>query len=139
MRVSPTVLKILAAATWSIGGIVLLYKGCALLIEAWRLQASGIMNYFPLPAGFVIGALKARYLFSHSCQKNLERIDSLTDPKLFQFFRPKFFLFLIAMILLGVLLSQLAHGRYGMLIGVSSLDMTISVALLGSLYAFKRK
>ena len=139
MRTSPTVLKILAAATWSIGGIVLLYKGCSLLIEAWRLQPAVILNCFPVLTGIVIGALKARFLFSHSCRKNLERIDSLPDPKLWQFFRPAFFFFLILMILLGVWLSWMAHGEYGMLIGVSSLDLTISVALLGSLNVFKGK
>ena len=69
----------------------------------------------------------------------LYRIDSLTDLRLWQFFRPGFFLFLASMILLGAGLSSVAHGHYCMLIGVSTLDLTISMALLGSLYAFREK
>lgn len=139
MRPSPLTLKILAALTWATGGIVLLFKGYALVLEAMELQPGRILNYFPLLTGFVIGSLKARYLFSRSCQRNLYRIDSLADLKLWQFFRPGFFLFLASMILLGAGLSSIAHGHYCMLIGVSTLDLTISMALLGSLYAFREK
>jgi hypothetical protein len=139
MRSSHRTLKILAALTWITGGVVLLLKGGSLAIEAWELQSHGIFNYFPLLTGIPIGGIKARYLFSRSCRKNLKRIASLQDPKIWQFFRPGFFLFLISMVVLGTWLSRISHGRYVMLIGVSTLDLTISVALLGSLYAFLGK
>ena len=137
MRVSPLILKKLAALTWIAGAMVLLLKGAALVIEARELRPGSLLNHVPLLVAPVIGFLKARFLFSNSCRKNLARIDTLPDPKLWQFFRPGFFLSLISMVLLGVCLSRLAHGLYGMLIGVSALDLSISVALLGSFHAFR--
>jgi hypothetical protein len=67
----------------------------------------------------------------------LARIESLAEPKPWQFFRPGFFLFLFSMILLGAWLSHRASGNYGMLLTVSSIDLTLSVALLGSLVGFR--
>jgi len=137
MRVSSLTLKNLAALTWISGAMVLLLKGAALVIEARELRPGSLLNHVPLLVGPAIGLLKARFLFSKSCRKNLARIDTLPDPKLWQFFRPGFFLSLISMVLLGVCLSRLAHGLYGMLIGVSALDISISVALLGSFHTFR--
>jgi hypothetical protein len=42
------------------------------------------------------------------------------------------------MIWLGFWLSSQAAGEYGMLLAVSSMDLTLSVALLGSLRGFKQ-
>ena len=105
MRVSPLILKKLAALTWIAGAMVLLLKGAALVIEARELRPGSLLNHVPLLVAPVIGFLKARFLFSNSCRKNLARIDTLPDPKLWQFFRPGFFLSLISMVLLGVCLS----------------------------------
>ena len=83
-------------------------------------------------AGRAAGGLKARYLFSRSCRKNLHRIAALKDPKVWQFFRPKFFFFLALMILAGSTLSRMAHGSYPFLCAVAALDISIGVALLSS-------
>ncbi len=40
------------------------------------------------------------------------------------------------MILLGAVLSRMAHGHYAFLIGVAALDFSIAMALLGSSYVF---
>ena len=129
-------LKILAALVWYIGGFVLLLKGTSLLREAEALQPGQIWTWIAVIAGLLIGSVKARFLFSKSCRKNLVRIDGLQHPKIWQFFRPRFFVFLMLMILAGTTLSRLAHGNYPFLIGVAIVDFSISVALLGSSYIF---
>ena len=48
-----------------------------------------------------------------------------------------FFIFLFSMILLGAWLSRWAAGNYGMLLAVASVDLTLSVALLGSMGGFR--
>ncbi len=129
-------LKILAALVWYIGGIVLLIKGSSLLMEAKLLQPD---NHWPWTAAIVallIGGIKAKFLFSKSCRKNLARIAALDQPKIWQFFRPVFFLLLLLMILIGAELSNLAHGIYPFLLAIAALDLAIAIALLGSSYVF---
>ncbi len=137
MIVSHRVLNLLALFTWTTGGVVLLLKGYALFAEADSLRPDSALHYLPFPVAIVVGGLKARYLFLPSCRRNLSRIDSLSEPGPWQFFRPWFFIFLLSMILLGVWLSGWASGNYGKLLAVSSMDLTLSVALLGSLVGFK--
>ena len=137
MAISPKALKFLALLTWITGGVVLFLKGYALFAEANGLRPGAALNFLPFPIAAVVGSLKARDLFVHICRRNLARIDSLPDPHPWQFFRVRFFIFLLSMILLGAWLSSRASGDYGMLLAVSSIDLTLSVALLGSLYGFK--
>ena len=129
-------LKILAALAWYVGGIVLLLKGSSLLVEAEALRPEQNWPWLAVVAGLFLGGLKAKLLFSGSCQKNLDRIAALELPKPWQFFRPGFFAVLTVMILVGVTLSRLAHNNYPFLIGVAILDLGIGIALLGSSYVF---
>lgn len=129
-------LKILAALVWYTGGIALVLKGSSLLIEANALKPGQGWPRLAVVTGLVLGGLQARFLFSKSCQRNLERIDALDQPKIWQFFRPGFFLALTVMILIGVTLSRLAHNNYPFLISVAILDLSIASALLGSSYVF---
>jgi len=138
MAVSNRTLKLLALFTWTMGGVVLFLKGYALFAEANGLRPGAAMNYMPFAVAVVAGGLKARYLFLPSCRKNLARINSLAKPKPWQFFRPGFFIFLLCMILLGTWLSGWASGNYVKLLAVASVDLTLSVALLGSLVGFSR-
>ena len=134
--VSTRSLNILAALIWYFGGIVLLLKGSSLLIEAGALKPEQDWPWLAAVAGPFLGGLKAKFLFTKSCQKNLERIATLDRPKIWQFFRPWFFVVLMIMILAGTTLSRLAHNNYPFLIGVAILDLSIAIALLGSSYAF---
>ena len=129
-------LNILAALVWYIGGIVLLIKGGSLLVEAAGLNPALAWPWLAVVAGVVIGGLKAKFLFSKSCQKNLARIAALNRPRAWQFFRPGFFVALAVMILVGATLSRLAHNNYPFLVGVAILDLSIATALLGSSYVF---
>ena len=129
-------LKIIAALVWYVGGIVLLLKGGGLLVEADALKPEQDWLWLAAVAGLFLGGLKAKFLFSKSCQKNLDRIAALDRPRIWQFFRPGFLVFLTVMILTGATLSRLAHNNYPFLIGVAILDLGIAIALLGSSYVF---
>ncbi len=139
MSVSHNTLKLLAFITWVTGGVVLFFKGYALFSEAAGLRPGAELNPLPFLIAVPGGGLKARYLFLNACRKNLDRIDALMNPKPWQFFRAGFFIFLFSMITLGAWLSGRAEGNYGMLITVSSIDLTLSVALLGSLGGFRQE
>ncbi|HSR32286.1 MAG TPA: hypothetical protein VLY63_17120 [Anaerolineae bacterium] len=136
VNVSARTLNILAAAVWIIGGFVLLRKGGSLLVEAEVLQPDQVWPWLAAIAALFLGGLKGRSLFSKSCRRNLDRIAALERPKIWQFFRPGFFLALAVMIATGVTLSRLAHGNYPFLLAVGTLDLSLAVALLGSSYIF---
>ncbi|MFC1760422.1 hypothetical protein ACFLZD_02750 [Candidatus Neomarinimicrobiota bacterium] len=134
--VSNHILNILAAIVWYTGGIVLLLKGSNLLIEADTIKPEKYWPQLAAITGLFFGSLKARFLFNKSCQKNLNRIAALNRPRIWQFFRIRFFVALIVMITMSVILSGLVHNNYIILISVAILDLSISIALLGSSYVF---
>jgi len=129
----------MAAVVWLAGGIVLLLKGGSLLAEAHALEPGQVWLWLAVILGLSLGSLKARYLFSGNCRKNLDRIDALERPRLWQSYRPRFYVFLAMMILFGATLSRLAHGNHPFLIGVAVLDISIAVALLGSSHHFWKR
>ena len=129
-------LKLLAALVWFVGGIVLTIKGASLLIEAESMHPEQVYHWLAFAAAAVFGSIKARFLFSRVGKKNLTRIESLSRPRIWEFFRLRFFVMLISMIALGVALSRLAHGDHNLLIAVGVLDLSIAIALLGSSYIF---
>lgn len=138
MPVSHSTLKLLALLTWMTGGVVLFLKGYALFTQALDIRPGASLNYLPFLVAVTAGGVKARYLFLPSCRRNLTRIDTLPDPKPWQFFRVGFFIFLISMISLGAWLSRWAEGNYAALLTVSSIDLTLSVGLMGSLGGFRK-
>jgi len=84
----------------------------------------------------ISGGLEMKHTFIKSCKKNLARIAALKQPKLWQFYTPKFFLALALMIAVGATLSRLAHNIYPFLLAVGTLDIALSISLLGSSYVF---
>jgi len=132
-------LKILSALVWASGGFVLITKGSELLLEAISLQPDNYWNWLAPILGVGIGVLKVRFIFGPSCKRNLNRISKLTDPKLWQCFRPGFIVFLIAMIILGTTLSNMSHGNYSFLMGMVVLDFSLATALFGSSYVFRQQ
>lgn len=134
--VSKRTLKIVSAFVWLSGAIVLLVKGGSLFTQAIALKPGETASWLAVAAGLFIGGIKARYLFAGFCRKNLDRIADLDEPRLWQAFRPGFYVFLTAMILLGATLSRLAIGNYTALIALVILDISIAIALLGSSRVF---
>ncbi len=139
MHVSRRTLNVLAAAVWYAGGLSLLRKGASLLAESRRQDPEGDCLFLALGAAVLLGGLKARFLFSRSCRRNLARIAALERPRAWQFFRPGFFAALAVMIATGALLSRLAHADPRFLCFVAAVDLTIAVALLGSSWVFWRE
>lgn len=135
-KVSKGFLKLQAAMIWFTGGIVLTLKGSSLLIEAASIHPDRLGPGIAFAAGLLFGGIKARYLFSRIGIKNLNRIDMLSVPRFWQFYRIRFFMLLICMIVLGISLSKLAQGQYPILIAVGIMDLAIATALLGSSYIF---
>jgi hypothetical protein len=131
-------LKALSALVWYGGGIVLLLKGGSLLTEAAALRPGLAWPWFAVGTALLFGGLKARFLFSKSCGRNLARIAALDQPRIWQFFEPGFFVALVVMIVAGAILSRLAHNHYSLLLGVAVLDLGIAIALLGSSHVFWR-
>ncbi|UCH85465.1 MAG: hypothetical protein JSW50_07195 [Candidatus Latescibacterota bacterium] len=132
-------LTILAGITWYVGGIVLLLKGGSLLLEARTLRPDTPLPQLAVLGGLCIGGVKAWLLFRKVCKKNLARIAALTRPRIWDFYRLRFYLFLALMILTGAVLSRWAHGNFSSLIGVAVLDLSIGTALLTSSYVFWKK
>ncbi len=136
MSTSHRFLKFLAALTWYGGAVALAIKGVGLLWEAQAQKAGPGWVWLALAIGLAAGLVKGATLFSFSCKRNLDRIDGLSSPKLWQFFRPRFFLFLALMVSLSALLSGMAHGHHISLLAVGALDLSIATALFGSSYVF---
>ena len=130
--VSHRSLRILAALVWYGGSIALLLKGSSLLLEADALKPAQQWLWIAVITGLIIGGLKGESLFKRNCRNNLERINALARPQIWQFFRPRFFVFMTLMILFGGTLSKLAHNNYLFLICVGIIDLSIAVALLWS-------
>ncbi len=136
MIVTKDILKILAALTWYTGGVVLALKGGILLIEANHLSSEQGWIWIAAAGGISLGILKARYIFINNCERNLDRINSLAEPRIWQFYRPRFFIFLALMIIAGATLSTMSYGNYSYLISIAIVDISIATALLGSSYIF---
>jgi hypothetical protein len=69
----------------------------------------------------------------------MKRIDSLVTPKLWQFYRPRFFMFLLTMVVLGLMVSAKAHGNYMLLISMAVIEISIATALLATCNCFWKK
>ena len=137
MRTGHKTLVILAAFVWVSGGIVLLTKGTA-LANALISQDPASTLLWSMPAiGLVVGLLKIKYFFNFFCRRNLDRIEALEDPRIWQFFRPQFFFMLLLMMLFGATLSRFAVGNYPVSVFVVALDFSLATALLGSSLVFR--
>ena len=133
---SPRTLKLLASLIWYSGFIVLFIKGGKLLLEAEKINPGQAWTWIALLSGLIIGAIKAKYLYNKLCIKNLARINALEEPKIWHFYRIRFFIFLCSMVALGLFLSQHIHGNYPMMITMAILEISIATALLGSSHYF---
>lgn len=133
---SPRILKLLAAWVWFSGFIVLFIKSGKLLLEAETINPGQFWIWLALIGGLCIGVIKAKYLYGKLCIKNLHRIEVLAQPKIWHFYRMRFFIFLGLMVALGLFLSQLAHGNYPMLITMAIIEFSVATALLGSSHCF---
>jgi hypothetical protein len=116
--------------------MMLFRSGVELIRNAIELRPDGYWPWLSILTGLALGIIQATTIFARSCRKNLNRINNLENPRIWQFFRPGFFLALAVMISSGVLLNHWAQGTYFFMLGVAGLDFALSVSLLGSSYVF---
>ena len=136
MKTTKKTLVYLAAAVWYIGGIMLFRSGLELVIQVHELKEGTLWPAIFILSGIVLGIIQVLFIFRHSCRKNLQRINQLEDPRLWQFFRPGFFLALAIMITSGILLNHFAQGHYFFMLTVGAVDFALTISLLGSSYVF---
>ena len=127
---------ILAGIVWYIGAVMLFRGGLELLDAARELRPGAAWQWLFIVPGIGLGILQAGTLFARSCRKNIQRIRELEDPRLWQFFRPGFFLALVGMISAGILLDFFAQGNYFFMLFVAGLDFALTISLLGSSLVF---
>lgn len=129
-------LKILAALVWLIGGAVLMIKGYLLLRNANLIHFNMENISIVLVISFILGQIKSKYIFEKFCINNLNRINLIKEPKIYQFFELRFFFLLALMILAGLTLSILAKENYIFLLSLACVDIALSTALLKSSLTF---
>ncbi len=135
---SNTLIK-LAALVWYTGVIVLITKSSILFLEAMNGGTDKLFILLAVLCGIVIGKIKAAYLFYNIGRKNIDRINLLANPKIWQFYRKRFFVFLSLMIASGKYLSDMAQGFNTALIGLAVLELSIASALALSSHCFWEK
>jgi hypothetical protein len=128
----------LAALVWLAGAVSLLSKGLIILVQAEDIEGGLLWPWIAFATGVLIGAIKARLFLFKSCQKNLDRIASLSNPRWWQFFRIRFFIFLAVVITLAVLISRLLGKNYTGLCIIGAVDLSVGMGLFLSSYAFLR-
>ena len=131
-----TLLKWLSAAVWYIGAGILLWKGSERLLGAAAELGSAP---WPIAVGLLsmaLGTLQGRTVFRASCVRNLRRIRALESPRPWQFFRPRFFLALAAMIGGAIVLSMVAGQSPTAALAVAGVDWLIGFSLLVSSFTF---
>ena len=135
-RTSRRNLVILAALVWYVGAAMLLRGGVELLSQARELHPDGTWHWLFVSLGILLGIIQARTIFARSCRRNIQRIRELDDPRVWEFFRPGFFLALGAMISAGILLDGLSQGSYFSMLIVAGVDFALTISLLGSSLIF---
>jgi hypothetical protein len=136
IKANKKILKNLAATLLIFGGVALFIKGYLSLKEANQLSPNMEIISVIMAGAFIIGLLKSRYLISKFNRKNIERINKLENPKIYQFYQPSFFFFLALMIIVGQTSSILASGSYIALLIIGGINLTLSTALLKSSVVF---
>lgn len=98
--------------------------------EAKLLGAPFDLTLFAALTGIILGWIKSTCLFDGACKKNIDRIFALASPKIWQFYRIRFFFFLCAMILFGSWAYAGARNHVHLLLGLAVLELSVSTALL---------
>jgi len=99
----------LAAIVWFAGVIILLIKSSGIFIETISKGTPIVWVVIAVLFGLILGLVKAKILFIRICKKNIKRIQALKSPKIWQFYRTRFFFFLFCMILFGNYAYDLAR------------------------------
>lgn len=139
LTTSKQTLKRMAALVWFVGVVVLLLKSTTLFLQAIEEGVATPIVLVAIFGGILIGWFKAKLLFIKLCKKNLQRIRELNAPKIWQFYRSRFFFFLFLMILAGRYLPMLVQGSGVFLLLLAIVELSIATALCLSIHCFRSK
>lgn len=135
-RTSKKALVFLAAAVWYIGAVMLFRGGLDLVAQSRQMRPDSAWHWLFIVSGAILGVVQSWTIFARSCRKNIQRIRELKDPRLWDFYRPGFFIALAGMISAGILLDILSQGNYFFMLFVAGVDIALTISLLGSSYLF---
>lgn len=92
----------IAGAVWTFAGIMLLYRGCLMLLE------TGDSIWIKLIISIVLGLLFYFFLFNNISSKHVSRLESKTSAYsfIFSFFSGKSYLLMALMISMGIILRK---------------------------------
>lgn len=138
LNATKTTLFRLAALIWFTGVVVLLVKSVTIIREAIEVGVPVPVAVSALAAGVIIGMVKAKYLFIRICKKNIERIQALESPKIWQAYRTRFYFFLILMITFGKYAYHFSNSSAFWLTALAILELSISTALFISGNCFRK-
>ena len=125
-----------AALVWMTGVAVLLFKSSRIFMDAAGLGAPGPAVAGAVVVGFVLGLVKGMFMFVPICLKNINRIMALTSPKVWQFYRNRFFVFLLLMVSFGQWAQAAAEGHRFWMLSLAALELSVGTALLFSFKCF---
>jgi hypothetical protein len=129
-------LKIISAIFIIAGGIILFIKGYLMLKDAISIKPDIEIISLVMASAFIVGLLKNKFIMTKFNLHNIDRINNMENPKLYDFFELKFFFYLGLMIIAGIVLSGIAEGDYNLLLIVGGIDLALSTALLKSSILF---
>ncbi len=127
---SKSTLVKLAAIGWYVGVMVLGLKSTTLFIEFRQSGLADSRLASAVVVGVLLGLLKERYLFSRVCKRNLMRIQSLAEPKVWQFFRFRLFFLIGTMVLLSNYLLMISEKLIIGKIALAVIEESVAIALL---------
>ncbi|MCG8563977.1 MAG: hypothetical protein MI747_02745 [Desulfobacterales bacterium] len=125
-----------AAVVWLTGVLVLLAKSSLIFMEAAVLGTPMAVIAGVWLAGLVLGLAKGKFMFTPICLKNITRIHALDAPKLWQFYRIRFFFFLFLMVGFGQWAQDASSGNSRYLLALAALELSVAMALLFSFKCF---
>lgn len=138
MSVTHRTVVVTAAIIWYVGGISLAVKGGSLVVDAYGMGSQPAVALAATLGGITAGLIKARFIFARSCRKNLERIATLSNPRVWKCYRPGFLVFLAIIIPTAAWMSHAAEDSFAWLCVVGAIDLSLATALLFSSAVFWR-
>lgn len=123
----------IAGGFWMLMGFFLVYRSAGLYQLALGDQHSTVRAIvISVIAGLLIGGIKGKFVLTKTARKNKSRIEGHDGPlKIYHAFAKKFYFFIPAMILLGVLLRSFNEYLGGYIV-VAAIYCGIGMALIVS-------
>ncbi len=106
IKLAPGQLKLLAFSIWLIGGLIMVYLGILRLTEGMGSMDMAMVTG-AVTAALIIGLAKGKFILSKTSERNIHRIEEMTEPqKPMMVYSTRSWIVIAVMILLGMSLNQ---------------------------------